>query len=408
MLIQNPIPDATRSRGLEQLEDFLPRAGRDYASKRNFDLGPEARDNVSQLSPFIRHRLLLESEVLEATLAQHAREDADKFIQEVFWRAYFKGWLEQHPSVWQSYRRDVSAAIAALERDADVCAAYDRAVSGRTGIDCFDAWAQELVRTGYLHNHARMWFASIWIFTLELPWPLGADFLLRHLIDGDPASNTLSWRWVGGLHTQGKTYLARVSNITSYTNDRFNPVGQLAVSAPPLGEMEQHEYVPLAEADQPVVDGRYGLLVTEEDCLGQPLPVDGEAAAVIGLSATTLRSPLAVGQAASTFATDAVRDGTQRAADSLDVDFEMTESSCWGEDLLDFANRNNLKAIVTAYTPVGPVGEQLERATSVLGEQGIALLRVRRGYDERAWPHASKGYFKLKARIPELLDALNA
>jgi deoxyribodipyrimidine photo-lyase len=65
---------------------------------------------------------------------------------------------------------------------------------------------QELVETGYLHNHARMWFASIWIFTLRLPWELGADFFLRHLLDGDAASNTLSWRWVAGLHTKGKHY----------------------------------------------------------------------------------------------------------------------------------------------------------------------------------------------------------
>ena len=61
-----------------------------------------------------------------------------------------------------------------------------------TGIEGFDDWARELVDTGYMHNHARMWFASIWIFTLRLPWALGADFFLRHLLDADAASNTLS------------------------------------------------------------------------------------------------------------------------------------------------------------------------------------------------------------------------
>ena len=96
---------------------------------------------------------------------------------------------------------------------------------GATGIDCFDAWARELVATGYLHNHARMWFASIWIFTLRLPWELGADFFLRHLIDGDPASNTLSWRWVAGLQTAGKTYLATAENIARFTGGRFAPQG---------------------------------------------------------------------------------------------------------------------------------------------------------------------------------------
>ena len=63
-----------------------------------------------------------------------------------------------------------------------------------------------------------MWFASIWIHTLELQWELGADFFLKHLLDGDPASNTLSWRWVAGIHTKGKNYIARKSNIEKYSN----------------------------------------------------------------------------------------------------------------------------------------------------------------------------------------------
>ena len=66
-----------------------------------------------------------------------------------------------------------------------------------------------------------MWFASIWIHTLNLPWQLGADFF-KNLLDGDPASNTLSWRWVAGLHTQGKCYLATENNIKKFTNNRFN------------------------------------------------------------------------------------------------------------------------------------------------------------------------------------------
>jgi deoxyribodipyrimidine photo-lyase len=84
----------------------------------------------------------------------------------------------------------------------------ERAVNGQTGLTCFESWVTELVETGYLHNHARMWFASIWILTLGLPWRLGAVFLYRHLLDGDAASNTLGWRWVAGLQTRGKPYPA--------------------------------------------------------------------------------------------------------------------------------------------------------------------------------------------------------
>ena len=81
-----------------------------------------------------------------------------------------------------------------------------------------------------------MWFASIWIFTLKLPWELGADFFMRHLLDGDPASNTLSWRWVGGHpDAAAKTYLARRDNIERFTQGRFAPDG-LSSTAEPLDD----------------------------------------------------------------------------------------------------------------------------------------------------------------------------
>ena len=66
-----------------------------------------------------------------------------------------------------------------------------------------------------------MWFASIWVHTLNLPWELGANFFLTHLLDADPASNTLSWRWVAGLHTEGKVYLANEDNIKKFTKERY-------------------------------------------------------------------------------------------------------------------------------------------------------------------------------------------
>ncbi len=172
---------------------------------------------VSKLSPWIRHRLVTEQEVLARILGAHPTAETISFVQEVFWRSYFKGWLEQHPSVWDRYLVSLDIALENLGND------YSEAISGRTGIACFDHWCAELIQTGYLHNHARMWFASIWIFTLRLPWELGAAFFLIHLIDGDPASNTLSWRWVGGLHTKGKTYLASASNIARFTNGGLNP-----------------------------------------------------------------------------------------------------------------------------------------------------------------------------------------
>ena len=204
-----------RAAGLAALGAFLPHAGRRYAETRNGDSGPGDRANVSMLSRYLRYRLVTESEVLAAVhSAQAAPSAAEKFTQEVLWRTYWKGWLELRPAVWARYHDDLAVLegqSGGWRRD------YERALAGNTGIDCFDTWIGELSDHGYLHNHARMWFASIWIFTLRLPWQLGAALFWRELYDGDPASNTLSWRWVAGLQTVGKTYLARADNIARYT-----------------------------------------------------------------------------------------------------------------------------------------------------------------------------------------------
>ncbi|MDP5360647.1 MAG: DNA photolyase, partial [Paracoccaceae bacterium] len=213
---------------LARLNAFVPKAGQTYAAKRNYDdIG-----NVSGLSPYIRHRIITEEDVLRACLARHSPSAAEKFIQEVYWRTYWKGWLEQRPAVWTAYQAELRGALNRVQTESGLRQAWEAACKGETGIDGFDHWARELVQTGYLHNHARMWFASIWIFTLRLPWTLGADFFLRHLLDGDPASNTLSWRWVGGLQTVGKTYLARADNIAKYTEGRFAPRGLVSFAAP--------------------------------------------------------------------------------------------------------------------------------------------------------------------------------
>ena len=90
--------------------------GSQYAAKRNFDLGPGNHNSVSNLSPYIRRRLITEAEVVEAALEAHGLEGAEKFIQEVFWRSYFKGWLESRPDVWRSYCRGVQTDLDKIGR----------------------------------------------------------------------------------------------------------------------------------------------------------------------------------------------------------------------------------------------------------------------------------------------------
>lgn len=381
-----------RDAGLARLDDFAPRAGGRYASSRNFDFGPETRTNVSALSPWLRRRMVTEQEVLDVVLARHPLEKSEKFVQEVYWRAYFKGWLERRPEIWRRYRRDLKAAAEALEGNSGLRTAYAEAIDGRTGIDGFDDWARELAATGWLHNHARMWFASIWIFTLRLPWVLGADFFLQHLVDADAASNTLSWRWVGGLHTRGKTYLARADNIERYTDGRFRPTG-LSPIADPLEEAENPPAAPAPVGDAPP-DGDYLLLLTDDDMTPE-VPRRGDA---LIMTADERRALGAPGAVAAAFQAGAIADLSTRLGG-----VDHVEAAEWAETLLARAEGAGVSDIVTLYPPVGWAADRLAAAESALLDAGVTVHRVMRDYDRAAWPHAHKGFFALKKQIPKLI-----
>ncbi len=391
-----PFPPA-RAAALERLAAFAPRAGRDYAAGRNHDLPGHA--DVSRLSPWLRHRLITEEEVLVEVLRHHGPQAADKFISEVFWRTYWKGWLELRPAVWGQYRAGLSAALNRVQTEGGLRRDWAAACEGRTGIDCFDHWARELVETGYLHNHARMWFASIWIFTLRLPWELGADYFLRHLLDGDPASNTLSWRWVGGIQTPGKTYLARPDNIERYTGGRFRPTG-LATEAPPLRADPVPKPRPLPPAAPVLPAPGQVLLLTEEDlCPDWLLDAGLRPRATATLLATAARSPLEVAPAVHAFAAGAMADVTARLAAHLGPVQEVQGP----EEIAAWAAEQGAAQVVTAHVPTGPAADHLRGLGEALRARGIELVTVMRPLDAAAWPQATHGFFRFREAIPELL-----
>ena len=210
----------TRDSALNLLKKFINNGLSNYSSDRNYDYGPQNRTNTSNLSPFIKRRIIHEAEVIKECLKYFKYSKIEKFIQEVFWRTYWKGWLEGRPKVWENYKKDIKS-LKESHSFGIKKKIYLSAIEGTTGIDCYDFWVNELIDYGYLHNHSRMWMSSIWVHTLNLPWQLGADFFLNNLLDADPASNTLSWRWVTGIHTRGKSYLASEQNINKYTQNRF-------------------------------------------------------------------------------------------------------------------------------------------------------------------------------------------
>lgn len=397
---------ADRESALARLSRFLPGAGANYAQSRNTDFGPERRDNISCLSPWIRHRVIPEQEVITQTLARFSPSNAEKFIQEVFWRGYFKGWLEQHPSVWTHFCSELEHFSDALKHDPALYRSYQAAINAETGIDCFDGWVRELAETNYLHNHARMWFASIWIFTLKLPWQLGASLFLQHLLDGDPASNTLSWRWVGGLHTKGKTYCARADNIHRFTAGRYNPHGQLAAFAPPLDEDIDHPRLS-PPASTPWQDwGRYGLLLTEEDGNSESLDLPHPPAALATLPPAATCGPVPLSDKVLAFRDALQGDAALRAAAHFGIKVDPV-SKRDPQGVLDWARREKLETIVVSHPPVGPTRDWISAVETRLSGTGISCHTQLRPYDRHLWPHANAGFFKVKKKIPRILQSMN-
>tara|TARA_B100001250_G_scaffold90444_1_gene75171 strand:- start:51 stop:1190 length:1140 start_codon:yes stop_codon:yes gene_type:complete len=215
-----------------QLNEFIEKKIVNYSKLRNFDYGPLDRSNVSLLSPYITHQSLRDIDILRLTLKKYSYKDTEKFIEEIFWRIYWRGWMELRPHVWN----DFSNELIRIKKNDN----YLNAINANTDIECFNEWINEIKNYNYLHNHTRMWFASIWIFTLDLPWQLGAEFFLKYLYDGDSASNNLSWRWVAGLHTKGKNYIAKDWNIQKYTNNRFSNI-ELNENPSPISQKKNYE-----------------------------------------------------------------------------------------------------------------------------------------------------------------------
>ena len=371
---------ATRAAGLARLAAFTPSMGHAYANGRNTDYGPEADTATAALSPYLRRRLVLDQEVVDAARGAHGPV-AEKFVQEVFWRGYFKGHLETRPELWTAYRRLAAEGHAQLAGNSGLRLAYEQATTGRTGIDGFDDWARELTTTNWLHNHTRMWFASIWIFTLRLPWALGADFFMRHLVDGDPASNTLSWRWVAGLHTRGKAYAARAENIRRYTDGRYSPAN-LNEDPVALQEADAPPARPLPPGDA-APEGDVALLVHLDDLHPESLPLG--RARVVRVGGLLAHADGAVDRV-KRFDRDAMADALARAAAHYGCPAQMAEPG-WAADL----------PVVAAWAPVGVSAAALPR-----------VLRVRRGWDDLVWPKATRGYFQVKAAIPAILRAAAA
>jgi deoxyribodipyrimidine photo-lyase len=343
----------TRSSALQTLDAFIPKL-REYQHERNY------HDFSSRLSPFIRRRLISEAEVISKVLGSYSFEQSKKFIQEVCWRTYWKGWLENNKAVFAAYQSDTSDIPASVE-------------NANTGVPCLDAWIQKLKTTGFLHNHERMWFASIWIFYLGLPWQNGARFMLQHLLDGDPASNTLSWRWVAGLHTKGKCYIAQSDNIEKYTRGLYALPPDLKVisSGPEYVNYPKTLATNLESVNLP--EANVGFLTGIDDLTPEILLAEPD----IGV----LSFDRDISVASQKFDKDAISDLISRNKNTKTVSSR--------EELINWADR--FQTIVVIKPAIGTYPNDLLKIIDALPQQKLLAIRF---WDYELYPLATGGFFK--------------
>ena len=376
--------EASKAAALNRLNNFVEQNLSEYSKLRNFDFGPENRTNISGLSPYITHGVINEKEVIEKSLSKFSFSKNEKFIQEVLWRTYWKGWLELRPNVWTDYVAELNKIREEYKDNQN----YKNAINGRTNIECFNYWVTELKENNYLHNHTRMWFASIWIFTLELPWQLGAEFFMQHLYDGDSASNTLGWRWVAGIQTQGKHYLASEWNIKKFTNNRFNNI-KLNETAPPKVSEKTYSIVKQDFSNKNTDDKN--LFIFENSLSFETTDFQNHKFKKIYIiSNKNENRSIKLSEKVIKFKSLLISDQKQR--------LENNSINC---EVVDISEVKNINEKVIALYPT--VGENLD----YLNSNNLKIDFLYRKLDQYSWQYCNKGFFNFKNYIPKIISSLN-
>ena len=378
--------ETSRAEAVEKLNHFIENNLLEYAKLRNFDFGPENKTNISCLSPYITHGIINELEVINKSLKKFSFIKNEKFIQEILWRVYWKGWLELRPNVWSDYLKELEN-LRGKFKDSQK---YQNAVEGKTNIECFNEWVNELKENNYLHNHARMWFASIWVFTLELPWQLGAEFFMKHLYDGDAASNTLGWRWVAGVQTKGKHYLASEWNIKKFTNNRFNNI-KLNENAPPKTSEKTYSIIK-NDFNNPQNLEDKNLLIFENNLSFELNDFNNQKFKKIFLIVNKNENrSIKLSEKVLKFKSLLIEDQKRRLEEKLD--------NC---EIIELNEIKNIKEDIYALYP--NVGENSD-FINLNKLDNIKYLY--RKLDQFSWQYCNKGFFNFKNYIPKIISTFN-
>ncbi len=374
----------TRASAIESLDNFITNNLGEYSKLRNFDFGPDKRSNTSCLSPYITHGVINEKEVISKSLERSSFTKNEKFIQEVLWRTYWKGWLELRSGVWDDYLLDLKR----IKEEFKDNKSYLKAIEGNTEIECFNEWVNELKTYNYLHNHTRMWFASIWIFTLDLPWQLGAEFFMKHLYDGDTASNTLGWRWVAGIQTQGKHYIASEWNIKKFTNNRFENI-KLNENAPPI--ISDKNYTILNKTfENPINIEEKNLLVFENNLAFEITDFTTQKfKKILLINNKNENRNIKLSENVLNFKDSLIEEQKKR--------LEEKSINC---EIIDI---NEIKNLESCYCLYPTVGENLD----YINQNSLKNIEfLYRKLDQNSWKFCNKGFFNFKKYIPKIVENL--
>jgi deoxyribodipyrimidine photo-lyase len=374
----------SRAEALNQLNNFIENNLSEYSKLRNFDFGPTNRSNISCLSPYITHGVINELEVIDKSLKKLPFSKVEKFIQEVLWRVYWKGWLELRPNVWTDFLIELKEVKKEFNNNQN----YLNAVEGKTNIDCFNQWVMELKEKNYLHNHTRMWFASIWIFTLELPWQLGAEFFMQHLYDGDAASNTLGWRWVAGIQTQGKHYLASEWNIKKFSNNRFQNI-KLNENAPPKVSKKSYPLIKQQFNNSKIIEKK-NLLIFENNLSFEVSNFkQNKFEKIYLISNINKNRSIELDEKLIKFKSELIKDQKKRLEDK--------SINC---EIIDISEIKNINDCYGLYPSVG-------KNLDYLKLNNVKINFLYRDLDQLAWQYCNKGFFNFKNYIPKIISAFN-
>jgi len=176
-----------------------------YTRSRNFLDG-----SVTKLSPYITHGVFTLPQIRDAVLANYSFKESEKLLQELAWREFFR-------RVWEAKGDEIFTDLRFEQSPVGHLALPNALLNAKTTIDVLDTAITDLYNTGYIHNHARMWIAMLACNVGQAHWRTPATWLYYHLLDGDLASNSLSWQWVAGAFAS-KKYIANQENINKYSN----------------------------------------------------------------------------------------------------------------------------------------------------------------------------------------------